>query len=371
MICRHGMLIEEKSLRGSKGLNCLSGVTKIYKLIYEAKKIEHALFNPHGAKNRWRIGANVLRSFIEYFGANTEHLDFYAEGGRATFTSYTEKVANGKEILKYPLETSIALDTLDFEDFAVEEKVHVAISVKDFKAIVAHADSLKTSVQANYSFPSRPLQLAYNEQGMQCEFTLATIGDYRGSSVTPALISDRSSSALPGGSQSSRQVSAQPTQSNNDPASDSNVAMPPPSQPASRSFQHHVHPAELMLDAPQQPSTSQRPSRPSPPPPKASLDPESLFIPGGSDDAVWDEPNDEEEEILGWDTNARNVNQTLENLLVKKIAYTLKEGSRSRGPHEYSTSSSHYRSLPAWSEDTNQRVPPTQRLADVLVCPDP
>lgn len=71
------------------------GVTKTYKLTYESIKIDQALFNKDAAKNNWKIGAHVLRSFIDYFGANTEQLDMCAEAGRVTFTSYTEKVANG------------------------------------------------------------------------------------------------------------------------------------------------------------------------------------------------------------------------------------------------------------------------------------
>lgn len=42
------------------------------------------------------MGAHTLRSFAEYFGAGTEQLDISTEGGRATFTSYTEKVMNGR-----------------------------------------------------------------------------------------------------------------------------------------------------------------------------------------------------------------------------------------------------------------------------------
>lgn len=56
----------------------------------------HALFNKSSAKNTWNIGANTLRSFVEYFGANTEYLDISSENGRATFMSYTEKVMNGR-----------------------------------------------------------------------------------------------------------------------------------------------------------------------------------------------------------------------------------------------------------------------------------
>lgn len=56
----------------------------------------HALFNKNAAKNTWAIGAYTLRSFVEYFGANTEQLDLSSEGGRTTFTSYTEKITNGR-----------------------------------------------------------------------------------------------------------------------------------------------------------------------------------------------------------------------------------------------------------------------------------
>ena len=56
----------------------------------------HALFDNNAAKNRWSISANVLRTFIEYFGAGAEQLDIYSEAGKATFTSYTEKIVDGR-----------------------------------------------------------------------------------------------------------------------------------------------------------------------------------------------------------------------------------------------------------------------------------
>ncbi|KAI4176297.1 MAG: hypothetical protein LQ343_001035 [Gyalolechia ehrenbergii] len=329
---------------------CRHGVTKTYKLTYEAAKVEHALFNHHGAKNRWRIGANVLRSFIDYFGANTEQLDIYAEDGRAAFTSYTEKIVNGKEILKHPLETSIALDTLDFEEFSVEEKMHIAVSVRDFKAIVLHAETLKASVQARYSFPTRPLQLVYNEHGMQCEFTLMTIGDYRGSSTTPIPVSSRNSPALPQDSRPPRPSSTQETQASITRANDKDsAAMAPPSQPASRSFQQFPQTKSPNRSLPRK-ELNQKLSKPSPPPPKASLDPESLFLPADTDDKQWDEANYEEEETLGWDASASS------------------DLSRSRKT-QGNSNTSRYQSAPAWPEDIGQHIAPTQRLDDVDVWP--
>lgn len=71
------------------------GVKKTYKLTYEAVDVRAAVFNKTTAKSRWSVGAHVLKSFSEYFGAKTEQLDMYYENGRFTFTSYTEKIMNG------------------------------------------------------------------------------------------------------------------------------------------------------------------------------------------------------------------------------------------------------------------------------------
>ena len=201
------------------------------------------------------------------------------------------------DVLKQPLQTSITIDNLDFEDFQVEEQLHVGISVKDFKAIVTHAETLKTSITALYSFPNRPLQLTYHEYGMHCEFTLMTIGDYRGSSVTPAPAAVRQVSTERAPSRQSTVQAAVQRKT---------TTMPPPSQPPSRSFTREPQ--------------SQRIQRPSPPPPKASLDPESLFLPADEDgDRIWGERNyDDEQDTLGWDASANNVN----SLVIFYTAYS-------------------------------------------------
>jgi cell cycle checkpoint control protein RAD9A len=55
----------------------------------------HALFIKETAKNKWSISSKVLREFVEHFGPGTEQLDIYSEDGRASFTSYTEKIVSG------------------------------------------------------------------------------------------------------------------------------------------------------------------------------------------------------------------------------------------------------------------------------------
>ena len=191
------------------------------------------------------------------------------------------------EMLKQPLQTSIAIDTRDFNEFAVEEKHRIGISVKDFKAVVIHAETLGASITAMYSHPSRPMQLAYGESGIRCEFTLMTIGEYRGGSVTPAPSVSREKPVRP----PTREQSWQPLERNETPRTAN--PMLPPSQPASRSFTREA--------------AGQGSARPSPPPTKPSVENESLFLPADDEERVWAEPNYEEEDQLGWDPSADNV----------------------------------------------------------------
>ena len=72
------------------------GLTKTYRLTYEATEVMHALFDRTSASQGWRISARVMRDYVEFFGPNTEQLNIVAMDGKAVFTSFTEKVQDGK-----------------------------------------------------------------------------------------------------------------------------------------------------------------------------------------------------------------------------------------------------------------------------------
>ncbi|KAI9828965.1 MAG: hypothetical protein M1819_006464 [Sarea resinae] len=247
----------------------------------------HALFNRESAMNRWKIHSRLLREFIEHFGPKTEQLDIYSDDGRVTFTSYTEKIMDGKEILKQPLHTSVAIDVLEFSEFSVEEKLHVVISVKDFKAVVTHADTLRADVSALYSQAGRPLQFVYSGEGILCEFTLMTAVDPRGGPAVSGPTVARGTST--------RSATRQARGSLHDQGNmRSSCNMPPPPLPESRNFTNGTAHSRL--------------PGPSPPPPKPSLDPESLFLSEDDDDNRWDDTryDVENEDVIGWDASADN-----------------------------------------------------------------
>lgn len=78
-------------------------MTRTYRITFEAAEVMHALFDKSAANQGWRISARVLGDYIEYFGSRTEQLDMLAQAGKAIFTSFTEKIQDGKGALKRAL----------------------------------------------------------------------------------------------------------------------------------------------------------------------------------------------------------------------------------------------------------------------------
>lgn len=69
---------------------------KSYKLTYEAVSVQHALFDQSRAQNQWKIQAKFLREIIDHFSPSSEQLDIYPDSGKAIFTSFTNKISDGK-----------------------------------------------------------------------------------------------------------------------------------------------------------------------------------------------------------------------------------------------------------------------------------
>ncbi|KAL4897852.1 DNA repair protein rad9 [Aspergillus ambiguus] len=263
---------------------CGLGVIKSYKLTYEPATVNHAVFDRSQTTNQWSIDPKFLREITDHFSPSAEQLDIYSEGSKAIFTSFTTKITEGREILRQPVHTSVAIDKKDFEHFLAEDNLHVAIALKDFKAAIAHAETAGTIITARYTRPCRPLQLAYGFGGVKAEFTLMTRGESSGDDA-PA------SSRAPAPELSARQTPAPVNFTQRNTAADARQ-MPPP---RSRSTRPLTGTSGRGME-------SNAPSQQPPP----SVDFDSLFVPA-DDDRQWDVPNEDEEEtedVLGWDATA-------------------------------------------------------------------
>jgi cell cycle checkpoint control protein RAD9A len=252
----------------------------------------------------------------------------------------------GLEIFKQPLHTTIAVDTLEFGEFTVEEKLHIGISVKDFKSIIAHAGITNTMVKTLYSRPTSPMQLTYSEDGILTEFILMTIGESRGASATPAPNASRTNSKRP--------ASRQPLEATSSSKRTANSGMPPPPSNAAPSLCREP--------------TRARVSRPSPPPPQPSIRSEALFVPEADDDRRWDPTSydEEEDEMLLWDTTGDKVRtlNSYEALMLRQIqeTVTMNSGRYFQASENQSNNTNAHPGLSAQDGEQSYTIP-TQRLA--------
>ncbi|KIW48515.1 uncharacterized protein PV06_01092 [Exophiala oligosperma] len=363
--------LDEAECRLIFRLNCRQGVVKTYRLFYESGEILHAAFDDGSSPNRWTVSSRTLRDVVEYFGPKTDQLDWFYQNGKVTFTSYTEKIQSGREILKQPMHTSVALERKDFTSFDVQEGLHIGTMVKDFRAIVSHAESMRAQVTAKYSRGNRPLQITYEDNGLTAEFTLMTRGNTTAipsaaaaaSASTPARdLSLRPVSRPPG---SSSATTTEAGRASFQPAGEASSMPPPPANTSMRerdtlSRPNPPRPALSKIDGSGGGGGGGGDSAQLP---AASLNPESLFIPvDDDDDQQWDEPNfDTEPDIVTWDNTADDD--------VSAAAASSSRRIRDSELHSFAASMQEQNNRRQPTTTTRSRFPheiePTQRLSQV------
>lgn len=241
----------------------------------------------------------------------------------------------------------------------MQEDLHIVINVNDFRAIAIHAETMRGSVTARFSYPNRPLQFEYQNFGVHSEFTLMTTGDRRAGSSAPKP-NAKYVSTRPNGTSSSRQPSVASMQSGS-------RALPEqyyPSRPnAGKSFSSQSQRPRLGQQA--------RPTSGTVTEDEEDPDPDSLFVPdgGANDDQVWDavdyDNNNNEDEMLGWDASNDNftasMRPTIRDLSGRGIAS--QTGRDTQDPET---------TRPQRQANLGHGIDPTQRLSQVCTpasCP--
>ena len=210
-------------------------------------------------------------------------------------------------VLKKPLQTSIAVEVDEFDDIEVEDKLHIVISVKDFRAIIQHAGITGNALSARYSLPSRPIQLFYSSDAISCEFLIMTVGE-RGSIPAQKTKKGRKAAAQPAGPRleaASRRTSVAPSEAPQQPQPQP-AAHPMPSGPLRPQVPNPTpHLSAARASASRIGAFDLRPSQKPPPP---TLRSESLFVDDDGWEPVRDEEDDGEEDArLEWDHSADPV----------------------------------------------------------------
>lgn len=260
---------------------------------------------------------------MEHFGPGIDLLDINTDGENVVnFTCFTEKqvsvnnegkfasyadisIKSGPDkasaVLKKPLHTSIAVEMDEFDDIEVADKLHIIISVRDFRAILQHANWTSGDLNAAYSRPGRPMKISYGRDDIVCEFVLMTVDEKsttvqkKGQSKAATKASRPSLNAAPNTSAvEANNDSRQPTPAPPREQQEQQARMPPPARrsTAPRSSQFDIR-APLVQ-------------------PQSTLKSESLFLPQPDDEEMWApvNPDDDEEgehPRLEWDASNEPV----------------------------------------------------------------
>ncbi|KAM0306444.1 hypothetical protein HYE67_002459 [Fusarium culmorum] len=325
-----------------------NGLTSTHRLPFEVAVPVHAKFNKQDAPHHWTISSRTLRQLMDHFGPGIEFLDINTDGDHVNFTCFSEKTVSEDAVLKKPLQTSIAVEAEEFDDIDVEDKLHIVISVKDFRAIIQHAGIIGNDVSARYSVPTQPIQLSYTGDAMSCEFLVMTVGE-RGTNTGQRTKKGRKNAPQNTGPRleaTTRRPSIPPAESQQPQ---------PPAHPLPSMPQHHPTPQMSAARA----SASRvgvfdlRPSqKPAPP---ATNQSESLFV----EDEGWEPINYDDEELmednskLGWD---HSINPNASAMDMSRF---------SENPVPADPGAEVERPYPQPTDAESTYLEPTQKLADV------
>ena len=209
-------------------------------------------------------------------------------------------------MLKKPLHTNIAVEMEEFDDVEVQDKLHIIISVKDFRAILQHAQVVSGELSTSYSNPGRPMKLIYSGEGIVCEFILMTVGEK--DAMGQKHKNPRASSAAPKGSARPELDSGSRRGSSITNENRSQQSVPVASARPSARQKSPVRSRQPGFEIRPQPMAPP----PLPPPPPASEASEALFV-AQDEDQEWEPLNpdgDEEEggtDRLEWNSNNEPV----------------------------------------------------------------
>ncbi|KAG6057022.1 hypothetical protein E4U17_001754 [Claviceps sp. LM77 group G4] len=280
-----------------------NGLTSTHRLPFEVAVPVHAKFNKQDTPYHWTISSRTLRQLMDHFGPGIEYLDINTDGDHVNFTCFSEKTISEDAVLKKPLQTSIAIEADEFDDIDVEDKLHIVISVKDFRAIIQHAGVTGNVISARYSLPAKPIHLSYSGDALSCEFLVMTVGE-RGKNPTQRIKKGRQSAGTMAGPRLeavSRRTSVAPSET----ASHRRVQQPsqstaPPAKNGIPNATPHVSAARA--SASRMGAFDMRPSQK---PPPRTIRSESLFVDDNGWEPVRDEDEDAEAEArLEWDHSA-------------------------------------------------------------------
>ncbi|KAK9461427.1 Rad9/Ddc1, partial [Lipomyces oligophaga] len=154
--------------------HCRYGITKTYRMGYESAKPYKVLHSADDYANTFEIKATILRDYVEHTSSRAEAFSMQFTPDQVVLTSFTEAAVKDQEILKQPLQTSIHLDSVEFDHVFADDEAGTAFSLKEFRALVALAQGLDADIRGSFGEPTMPIVFEFEIGAIKATFLLFT-----------------------------------------------------------------------------------------------------------------------------------------------------------------------------------------------------
>ncbi|KAF9347504.1 cell cycle checkpoint control protein rad9a [Mortierella sp. NVP85] len=152
------------------------GVTKIHKLLYEScpEPLE-VLDSIRNYSSSWRLPATAMAGFTENFSSKAEEISMTCQRDAITFKTMQQRDGPSEKRIA-TTEFPMSKDVMDV--YNLQDEIELTFSMREFKAIIAFALTLRLPLTGHFDARNRPLLLSMESEGiLLVNFALATVID--------------------------------------------------------------------------------------------------------------------------------------------------------------------------------------------------
>ncbi|KAI7819521.1 Rad9-domain-containing protein [Gamsiella multidivaricata] len=151
------------------------GFIKIHKLLYEScPEPLHVLDSIEACPSSWKLPAVALIGFTDHFSSKAEEISMKCTQDGITFKTASSDESGSKKIGT----TVVPISRSAMELYKLQDGIELTFSMKEFKAIIAFAVTLRLPLEGYFDARCRPFLLAVEAENIvSANFALATVID--------------------------------------------------------------------------------------------------------------------------------------------------------------------------------------------------
>jgi len=153
-------------------LICKRGIKKLYKLVFEECEALQAIYSKDNLPNKIIVIPRKILDAINNFHTSIEEISLIVMKDTIKWKTYIDDTKGSMKLLQ----TELEMDTVDFEEFRIQQETTLTFCLKEFKAIMNFCDSSGQPVTILFEKGGRPLLLCVKYFGVfESDFVLATL----------------------------------------------------------------------------------------------------------------------------------------------------------------------------------------------------